>query len=86
MMYALKGSVNLALAIQKIVEGSQWCLSHFKTWRIEHVRRNNNGVAHLLARNALYVDDCVIWVEDTPPIIELQIQNDVIAMDFGLYQ
>ena len=34
----------------------------------------------------MYVDDCVKWVEDTPPVIELQIQNDVIAMDFGPYQ
>ena len=86
MMNALKGSVIPALAIQKIVEGSLWCLSHFKSWRIAHVRRNNNGAAHLLARNALSIDDCVIEVEDTLPIIELQIQNDVIAMDFGLYQ
>ena len=85
-MFALKGSVNPALVIQKVVEGSQRCLSHFKTWRAERVKRNNNGAAHLLARNVLYVDDCVIWVEDTPPVIELQIQNDVIAMDFGLYQ
>ncbi|KAK9984138.1 hypothetical protein SO802_033663 [Lithocarpus litseifolius] len=85
-MNALKGSVIPTLAIQKIVEGSQGCLSHFKSWRIAHVRRNNNGAAHLLARNALSVDGCVIWVEDTPPVIELQIQNDVIAMDFGPYQ
>ena len=85
-MFALKGSVNPASVIQKVVEGSQWCLSHFKTWKVEHVKRNNNRATHLLARNALYVDDCVIWAEDTPPVIELQIQNDVIAMDFGPYQ
>ena len=32
------------------------------------------------------MDDCVIWVEDTPPVIELQILNDVIAMDLSLYK
>ena len=85
-MIALKGPAIPATVIHKVVEGSQRCLSHFKTWRAEHVRRNNNRAAHLLARNALFVDDCVIWVEDTPPVIELQIQNDVIAMDFGPYQ
>ena len=85
-MNVLKGSVIPTLAIQKIVKGSHWCLSHFRSWRIAHVRRNNNGAAHLLARNALSIDDCVIWVEDTLPIIELQIQNDVIAMNFSLYQ
>ena len=83
---ALKGFANPASIIQKVVKGPQRCLSHFKTWRVEHVKRNNDRAAHLLARNALFVDDCVIWVEDTPPIIEHQIQNDVIAMDFGPYQ
>ena len=68
-MLALKGFVYLALVIQKVVEGSQRCLSHFKTWRANHVNRNNNGAAHLLARNALHVDDCVIWVEGTPLLL-----------------
>lgn len=85
-MTALKGFAIPTLTIQKIVEGSQWCLGHFKSCRIVHVKRNSNVAAHLLARNALNVDDCVIWVEDTPPVIELQILNDEIATDFGPYQ
>lgn len=85
-MNALKGSTIPTLPIQKIAEGSKWCLGNFNSWRIAHIRRNNNVATHLLARNALFVSDCVIWVEDTPPVIELQILNDVIAMDFGPYQ
>ncbi|XP_050259013.1 uncharacterized protein LOC126704013 [Quercus robur] len=85
-MLALNGFGFPASVIQKVVEGSQRCLSHFKSWRADHVKRNNNRAAHLLARNALHVADCVIWVEDTPPVIELQIQNDVLLMDLGPYQ
>ena len=85
-MLALNGSGLPASVIQKVVEGSQRCLSHFKSWRADHINRNNNRAAHLLARSALNVDDCVIWVEDTPPVIELQIQNDVLLMDLGPYQ
>ena len=68
------------------LRSSKRCLSHFKSWRADHVNRNNNRAAHLLARNALHVADCVIWVEETPPVIELQIQNDVLLMDLGPYQ
>ena len=37
--------------------------------------------AHLLARNAMNVKDSVIWVKDTPPLIEHQILIDVISLD-----
>lgn len=37
--------------------------------------------AHLMARNAKFVSDSVIWVEDTPPIIESQLTKDVSVLD-----
>ena len=80
---ALKGSTPPALPILRIVEGVKWCLRNFSSWTIAHTRRINNVVAHLLARYAMNVFDCVIWVKDTPPIIETQILNDVISMDLG---
>lgn len=80
---ALKGSTIPALPILKIMEGVKRCLRNFSSWMIAHTRRNNNAISHLLAKNAMNVSDCVIWVEDTPPIIESQILNDVITMDFG---
>ena len=50
-----------------------------------HTRRNTNEAMHLQARNAMNVKDSVIWVEDTPPLIEHQILIDVISLDLFSY-
>ena len=39
--------------------------------------------AHLLARNAKFVNDSVIWDEDILPIIEHQVSKDISGLDFG---
>ncbi|KAL0016440.1 hypothetical protein SO802_003509 [Lithocarpus litseifolius] len=80
---ALKGSTPPALPILKIVEGVKRYLRKFSSWTVVHTRRINNVAAHLLAKSARNVSDCVIWVEDTPPFIEMQILKDVISMDIG---
>ena len=61
-------------------------LAHFSYWKALHTRRDANAAAHLLARNAKQVTDCVIRVEDTPPLIDSQILQDVINLDFSPYQ
>ena len=38
-------------------------------------------VAYLMARNAKFVNDSVIWVKNIPPIIEYQITKDVVVSD-----
>ena len=38
---------------------------------------------HLMSRNAKFVNASVIWVKDTPPIIECQVIKDVIFSDQG---
>ena len=78
---ALKGIVVPAIPIQKIVEGSRIFLQRFCSWKAVHTKRGNNLAAHLLAREARHVKECVIWVEDSPPCIKNQIMNDVIALD-----
>ena len=38
--------------------------------------------AHLLARNAQFVSESIVWVEDIPPCIEFQVSKDVADLDF----
>ena len=78
---ALNGCNPPALPILKIVEGLKRFLLQFNSWKAMHTIRNTNEAAHLLARNAMNVKDSVIWVEDTPPLIEHQILFDVSSLD-----
>ena len=80
---ALENPEHSPSSIQKIVEGAQTKLKAFKQWKTNHVRRHCNFAAHLLARHACNIDDCVIWVEDTPPMIADQICMDIVSSGLG---
>ena len=43
-----------------------------------HIKRNNNGVAHSLAKNALCIQDFQIWMENIPSHIGSILQLDVV--------
>ena len=83
-MNALSGLNIPPSSIQKVVEGSMRFLQGFNGWEAKHVRRCNNGAAHSLAKYAKFVSDCVIWVKDTPPIIENQVCLDVCLLGICL--
>ena len=68
-------------SIQKVVEGAKVGMKAFRSWSCSYVRRQSNMAAHIMAREAWNVSDCVIWVEDTPNVIANQIGLDVIAVD-----
>ena len=64
-------------AIKKVVEGILAGLRRFNDWSVNHTRRSGNIAAHIMARQAKYLNECNIWVEDTPPSITEQVQLDV---------
>ena len=43
-----------------------------------HIKRNDNGVAHSLAKNALCIPDFQVWMEDVPFHIGSILQLDVV--------
>ncbi|XP_075665698.1 uncharacterized protein LOC142635428 [Castanea sativa] len=67
-------------SIRKVVEGTRLDLRCFEAWEVVHTRRGCNTAAHILARNAKFVNNSVIWVEDIPPMIVDQVINDVNCM------
>ena len=57
--------------------------AHIKGVTTNHVCRTGNVAAHLMARNAKLVSDYVVWVEDTPPIIQSQVIRDVLYLNLS---
>ena len=75
---ALLGKSLPPISIRPIIEGATHWRQKVQVWTTNHVQRTGNVAAHLMARNAKLVSDCVVWVEDTPPIIQCQVRRDVI--------
>ena len=74
--YLGKQSVMLS-SIRKVVEGILEGLRKFNAWDVNHTRKSGNIAAHIMARQAKFLNVCNIWVEDTPPSIADQVQIDV---------
>ena len=68
-------------SILKVVKGTRLELSCFDEWDISHTRRSGNSAAHVMARYAKLVSNCIIWVEDSPPLIAAHVQHDVLCLN-----
>ena len=64
-------------SIEKVVEGILEGLRMFNAWDVNHTRRNGNSAAHIMAKQAKFLNECNIWVKDTPPSIACQVQMNV---------
>lgn len=73
-------------SIKKVIEGIKSWLLHSRDWKSNAVRRSCNVAAHRWARHAKLVSECIIWVEDTPPILDYQILKDITHLGFVPYQ
>ena len=79
---ALRGCSPPPISIKMIIEGIKGQKCNALVWEVSYVCRTYNMVAHLLARNAQFVSESIVWVEDIPPFIELQVSKDVSSLDF----
>jgi len=84
MVNALRGLGPIPSSIRKVTGGIEMTLRQFSSWKATHISRGSNRAAHLLAQHARQVDECIVWVKDTPSIIGNQIQHDVNNMNIVL--
>ena len=80
---ALLGKCLPPTSIRNFVAGAKHWKQMVQVWKANYVRRTGNVAAHLMARNAKLVSDYVLWVEDTPPIIQSQVIRDVLYLNLS---
>ena len=79
-IHALSTEQPAPLSIQQLISGTKTWLPNFKSWKARFARRDCNKAAHLMARHAKEIEDCIILVEDTPPFIVPLVHYDVISL------
>ncbi|KAL0009259.1 hypothetical protein SO802_010761 [Lithocarpus litseifolius] len=79
-IHALSTEQPAPLSIQQLISGTKTWLPNFRAWKARFARRDCNKAAHLMARHAKEIEDCIIWVEDTPHFIVSEVHFDVISL------
>ena len=85
-MAAIANHDSGPIQVQNLIAGIKSWESKFRVWQSSFTRRDRNKVAHQMAKYAKHIFDCIIWVEDTPPIIASQILHDVSVLGFSPIQ
>ena len=70
---SLENQSVMPSSIRKVVEGILEGLRKFNAWDVNHTCRSGNSAAHIMAKQAKFLNVCNIWVEDTPPSIACQV-------------
>ena len=66
---ALQGDQEVWCSASMFLFEAKLGLINFARWEVSHVRRDGNVVAHILAKNALSISDCIITIEEYPSCI-----------------
>lgn len=74
---------QLPSSIHKESEGTKTGLRCFESWEVNHIYRARNSAAHLMDRQAKFISNYNVWVEDTPYFIANQIQLDVTYLNIN---
>ena len=73
----LKGLSEAPASIETIMDNILAQLGNFRFVSFSHVKRDGNRPTHILAQFAKQVGDFVVWLEETPNLIEDACSQDV---------
>ena len=73
---ALQGLTEPPSSIENVVIGTRQ-LHFFHQTAFSHTCQEGNRATHELAKYALFIEDFVIWMEDTSPVIATEVSSDV---------
>ena len=76
---ALKSTECSLSPIGLLVDNVKRVANSFEQLLYSHVKRNDNRIAHSLAKNALRIPDFQVWMEDVPSHIVSILDLDVIV-------
>ena len=71
-----KGKLFFKIEFGSILSDVSSLLSNFSGVKLSHFYREANLAVHGLATYALYIDDKLVWLEDSPPSIESVINQE----------
>ena len=73
----LTGTSEAPASIETVTDSILAQMDKFCFVSFIHVKRDGNKPAHILAQFAKYVGDFVVWLEETPNLIEDACSQDV---------
>ena len=77
MMAALNSKIPVLAPYGLMIQDSLCLSSAFSKLSYSHTKREGNTVAHNLAQLAVNLSNCVIWMEDVPPVVLSCYQADL---------
>ena len=76
-MQALKSKVVGLVAYGLLIRDAFSLVGNFSKVSYSHIKREGNKVAHGLAKLAVNLAECVIWMEEVPPTIHHLVQANL---------
>ena len=63
-------------SIGNLTEDAKTMKKNFRSYKIQHVKKEANGAAHALAKSSFNLDEDVYWVDECPDYLILVIISD----------
>ena len=76
---ALKGVSTTAALVEIIMDNILHQAQCYRSFDVSHVKRQGNKPTHILAQYAKKIRNLVVWLEETPSLIEHACAQDVVS-------